>query len=231
MRHPFITSLGRKTSTRNLRVTVSLSSGVQGRGEASASLALKNETQKRMARWMGAQAQHLLNQPIWKFNPYLKRNLFLDQKKILHPTARGALECALLEAISTETHTPLYQIFGGSTRPITTDITLSNWGKEKTVAVAHQYYKAGFRRFKIKINQKTGPSDIQILCELKRHLRYISFWLDANQGFSVPGFMAFLKEVQAYHLPIKGVEQPTPKNNHRALGQIRKGEPLSHFCR
>ena len=122
LHQPFITASGKKTTTHNVQVTVGLSDGTAGVGEASSSLAMPGESQKNMeealkelvpeVREKDIQDYRSLIQTCWRLQPY-------------HPTAVAALECALLDAYTHWKKQPLYQFLGGRQTSVETDLTLS----------------------------------------------------------------------------------------------------------
>lgn len=213
---PFVTSLGKKSVTRNVAIRVLLSSGRSGTGEASASLALPQETQESMTAWLKKVRPHFIRRSIEDFALTKKINL-----KYNHPTAMGALEAALLDAYANEKKRPLASFFGPNRKPIHTDVTLSAWDLPTTLKVAHHFYKRGFRRFKVKVGKDNWRNDLKRVHALNTQLWGATFWIDANQGYTVDDATAFMRVAKRLEWPIRAMEQPTPKHDIKSLAAVR----------
>lgn len=205
MRQPFVTHLGSKSVSRNLAVEVTLHSDAKGWAEASASLALPQETRAAMTRWF-------------------------KTRRGDHPTALGAFESALLNAQANEKGIPLRRFFGKSNKPVQTDITLSAWDIPTTLKAARAYYKRGFRRFKVKVGKHPLPYDLMRLAALHKKFHGIMFWIDANQGFSLDDIKLLVHTARFSKWRVAAIEQPTPKHNLRALAQAQKESPFPIYA-
>src|SRR5262245_8589724 len=122
LHQPFITAKGKKSETHNVLVTVILSNGVKGIGEASSSIAMPGETQANMHQALRSLVPEIRERDIEDYREIIQT---CWRKQPYHPTAVGALECALLDAYTRVKGKALYQFFGGKKTAVETDLTLS----------------------------------------------------------------------------------------------------------
>jgi len=230
MRSPFITALGKKSLSRNLKIEVLLSSGVRGQGEASSSLALPKENQINMTRWLKSVEKKIVGRRIAiGGDGFLYWPTPLPHEKD-HPTACGALQSAILEALSKKRKRPMASYFGPRKSPVRTDITLSAWDSKSLLIKARRHFRNGFRRFKIKVGKHSLSQDVENLHRLHRTLKGSEFWVDANQGWNIKELEVFIRVSKKEKWNIRAIEQPTPKGDMASLTRASRLSPTPIFA-
>jgi len=222
MRQTFVTALGRKQISKNLRVVVRLSDGTTGSGEASASLAWPDQTQQRMKKALAPLARRAVGTPIRQYRQMIRETWETVPD---FPTAAAAMECALLEAYTRSRGISLWNWFGGKHRSVTTSLTLSAWPARTAARTARQAARQGFRRLKIKLTGRDPNADLERVLAVHRAAPKARLWLDGNQGFTLEGAIRFCSQVRKHSLPVELFEQPVPRAEWRSFREIeRKGK-------
>jgi len=216
---PFVIATGSRTLAENVFVRVTLINGVQGYGEAAPFPETGGETR---ASCLSALIQ--LGHTILGYSADQFKDLAIRMKEQVlgQPAARCALETALLDAHCRAMNLPLWKFWGGEDlRQRETDITIPICHVEKTLALAHSWYKKGFRLFKLKVGQDV-ESDIQRLAAVHRELPNVAFIGDGNQGFSRKECLAFVKGVARFGGRMLLLEQPVAREDLDAMAAIRQ---------
>jgi L-alanine-DL-glutamate epimerase-like enolase superfamily enzyme len=135
------------------------------------------------------------------------------------PSARAAIDMALLDLAARRADLPLWKVLGGFRPRIVTSVTLGILPLEVTVAEAAERVAQGFRCLKLK-----GGLDPAEDAERVRAVRAavgeaVALRFDANQGYTVEQARAFLESTRDLKLEI--LEQPTPASDPEQLGRVR----------
>ena len=206
LKRPFVTALGRKTSSPNVGVELRLSDGARGYGEASASLALAHLSQGSLSRALGklcawahgrdASDPGALIQEGWR------------RLEGLSPAA-AAFECALLSATADSRGVPLRALFGGASATLETDITISAWDEPRTLEAVREARAEGFRIYKVKVGGRF-QDDLARVAAVRRMAPGARVLLDGNQGLTPDGALR-LVDACLKGGPVALLEQPLPK--------------------
>ena len=206
LKNPFVTALGRKTTTKNVLVILRLAGGILGYGEASSSLAIPSATQDIMMRELISLRQQLEGMDLAAALNFIERGLPED----VHPTSFSALEMALYDAKARVKGVGLYQLFGKKKVDLETSVTISAWPADMARKLVRQEWKRGFRSFKIKVGTE-WDDDLRRVIGVHEAVPKAKFILDGNQGFTVPGVVEFVNELKKREIKIEFLEQPLPK--------------------
>lgn len=222
LRQPFVTALGRKTVSNNIIVCVELASKIKGYGEASESLALKQQTQKRMLTVLHNLTQYLEGQDIREY-PYLIKETWKRYPR--DTSAVSALECAVVDAFTRTLNIPLYEFWGGSQTDIETSITISAGSVSETRHAVKEAANAGFRILKIKICRhfKENLARIEETATMHPEARII---LDANQALNPKSALELLAELKSRKIHIEVLEQPVKSSDLPGMGLITQKSPV-----
>lgn len=234
LRQPFVTARGRKTLSRNLLVTVTLSDGprrqTHGHGEASASLAWPEDSQPAMARCLTRVGRELIGLPTataWR------RLHDAWSAPDARPAALGAVECAVATAEAKAAGVPLWrqlarQVAGvqGRRRSVTTMLTISAWPVPVAEEAARAAARRGFRRLKIKVTGTAPEEDLARLVAVHRAAPRAALLVDANQGFTARGALAFARAMQMLRLPVILFEQPVSRDDFDGLARVARESGL-----
>jgi L-alanine-DL-glutamate epimerase-like enolase superfamily enzyme len=225
LKRPFVTALGRKTSTCNVGFTLTLRDGTRGYGEASTSLALAHLSPRRLAqvlaglgrgaRGRDAACPRLLVEEAWRRHGGAE-------------PAVAAFECALLDAWTRSQGLSLAAWFGGKRREVVSDITISAWTDARlSRAAAAEAADEGFRVFKVKVGGRL-EDDLERLRLVLRTARRVKpgFILDGNQGLGVDSSLRLLDAARKAKLKVLLLEQPLPKTDFRGMAALTKRSPV-----
>ena len=222
LKRPFITSLGRKTATTNVGITVTLSRGVSGYGEASASLVLAHLSPAKIASALKRLGGAALGREI--SNPRKIAEDAWSQWGAISPAA-SAFECALWQAALAERGMTISQWTGGKLLKIESDITLSAWDPHRTAAAAREAAREGFNIFKIKVGGNLAV-DMQRIREVARICPRGQFLLDGNQGLNLKSSMRLIEQCFSERIPVTLLEQPLPKEQWREMKALTRICPI-----
>ena len=220
LRLPFVTALGQKSTSHNLSITVQLSDGSIGCGEASESLAMPSQTQASMAKALKRIHLNLIGKSVANLKQLKRLCRQAWELEPDFPTAVAALECALFDAFCRNQRQSLWRFFGAKKRSLRTSYTISVWPAALAARVTRQIYQKGFRRIKIKVSG-TIDEDLKRVQAVWQAAPGASLWIDANQGFSVNLALQFLSELKRFKIPILFFEQPLPKQEWKGLAELR----------
>jgi L-alanine-DL-glutamate epimerase-like enolase superfamily enzyme len=215
----FITAGGKKTTTQNIQVAVTLSDGHRGYGEASSSIAMPEESQTTMQRVLKDLVPEIRGKEIdtyreviqacWRLQPY-------------HPTAVAALECAVIDAYTRYRGQPMYQFFGGHSTSVETDITLSIGGPAKLRRAAKAAQRKGFRKFKIKLAGDSAKKDAERVVAVHRAVPRAVLVADGNQGMKMSQALDFLQLLDKAGVQLRFLEQPFPRHDFPSMRQFKR---------
>ena len=221
LKRPFVTALGRKTSSPNVGVFVKLSDGAEGYGEASSSLALKHVSQAALtkalkelgvwARGRDAEDPGALADHAWERLPALG-------------PAAAAFESAVTAAACASRGVSLRTWFGGGEPRLETDITISAWDVATTTEAVREARREGFRIYKVKVGGRFEDDlervrAVHLACPGARVL------LDGNQGLTPRGAL-MLVEACLKFVRVDLLEQPLPKDQFDKMPALARSCPV-----
>jgi L-alanine-DL-glutamate epimerase-like enolase superfamily enzyme len=221
LKRPFVTALGRKTSTCNVGFTLTLRDGTRGYGEASASLALAHLRPQRLARILAGLGRLARGRDAASPRPLVEEAWRRHGEA---GPAVAAFECALLDAWTRSQGLSLAAWFGGRLRELESDITLSAWTDGRmTAEAAAEAAGEGFRVFKIKVGGRL-EDDLERLRLVWRAVRRVkpAFILDGNQGLTVASALRLLERARKARMKVLLLEQPLPKTDFRGMAELTK---------
>jgi L-alanine-DL-glutamate epimerase-like enolase superfamily enzyme len=223
LKRPFVTALGRRTHTTNVGLTLRLSSGAEGYGEASTSLAMKHLTAPALARVLArlsarargrdARGWRALVDDAWRRAPGFS-------------PAVSAFESALLGALAAEGGATLASWFGGAATTLETDLTLSAWNDPAvTRGAAAEAARQGFKVLKIKVGG-TLEEDLARVRAARAGAPKARVLLDGNQGLTPRGALALLDAVLKDGAAVDLLEQPVRKDDLAGMAFVAKRAPV-----
>lgn len=223
LKRPFITAAGRRDHTVNAAIVVALRGGASGYGEASTSIAQKHltpaalrralETLGRRARGRDGRDWRALVDDAWASHGRLS-------------PAVAAFEAALLSALTAEAGMGLAGWFGGASRRLETDLTISaSNDAAETASAAAEAAAAGFRLIKVKVGGRRGD-DLARVRAVRAAAPKARLLLDGNQGFAPAAALSFVEAVLKTGAAVELFEQPTPKADLAALAFVARRCPV-----
>jgi L-alanine-DL-glutamate epimerase-like enolase superfamily enzyme len=223
MATPFESARRRSTVARNAHVTVRLSDGTLGTGEASPATYVTGEDQASVCGASTRVRAALLGRDAHRWIDWETR---LHEAASEAPTARSAVEMALLDAVSRHAGLPLWKWLGGATARVVTDLTIPLCPPEEAAERAAAAYERGFHHLKLKVGGPDRNEDdarVRAISERcpRAHLR-----LDANQGFGPDEALSFVERLLAAGVRVELLEQPVEKSDWEGLTWVTARSPV-----
>src|SRR5262249_17400948 len=148
MKSPFETALRRSVTAENVLLRARLADGTVGFGEASPAEYVTGETPEIVLSALREAASALAGADA---APLQSWRALLDEALPHQPTARSAVEMALLDAVTRSWGVPLWIYFGGSVSRVRTDLTIPITAPDEAGALAKEAAALGYRSLKIKV--------------------------------------------------------------------------------
>ncbi|HJT20733.1 MAG TPA: dipeptide epimerase [Nitrospira sp.] len=223
---PFVVATGARIRAENVFVRIALGGGAHGYGEAAPFPEVGGEDRLSCMNALNRLCSIILHRPVDRFSDIAEemRVIAPDQ-----PSARCALETAMIDAYCRARKIPMWELWGGSdVRKRETDITIPICDLAKTVELARSWHQKGFRIFKMKVGRDV-EEDIRRLRAVHDALPGISFIGDGNQGFSQKECLRFTKGIVQFGGKLILLEQPLDREDLDGLAAIRRetGVPVA----
>lgn len=215
---PFRIATGQHDSLANVLLTITLSNGIKGFGEAAVATHITGETIPETVKNLNIAATYLQGQDLGN---YLKMAGYVQSLFTNNMAAVAAVEMALVDALTRHLDMPLWKLWGTKPKLFSTDITIVIGSLEETINNTKQFYAAGFRAFKIKVGQDLDL-DYKRVAAVASIAKKSVIILDANQGYSVSQTLVFLKKLEKAKIIIDLIEQPVPKADWEGLAKITR---------
>ena len=201
----------------NVLCVATLADGSRGYGEASPAGYVTGETAATVQADIHVAADALRDAEVLHWRRWSAA--LLEALPDSH-TARSAVEIALLDAMCRSLGIGLWEWFGGATRTVRTDLTISLTELGEARERANEAAERGFRVLKIKVGGPDREEDFQRVSEVAAGAPDCSLRLDANQGFDVKGTLDFLARVQDAGIHVELIEQPLPKDDWSGMAAV-----------
>ena len=215
---PFRIATGQHNSLDNLLITLKLSDGTVGFGEAAIASHITGETIAQTKENLRTAAEHLKG---CQAKDYLKISHWLQEAFPRNRAASAAMEMALLDALTRQMKIPLWRMFGRRCRRLKTDITIVVGSLQETKNNVNQFYRRGFRSFKIKIGWDMDL-DFQRVAAAAKLAPKAQIILDANQAYDAAQALKFLKMLDKARIKVDLIEQPVPKADIDGLKRVTR---------
>ncbi len=213
---PFGIAGGAQESARNVLVTVTLEDGSIGIGEAAPFTAVSGETQAQVLSRVDAAAASLVGSDVRRFRRVAEqvREACPDT-----PSARCALETAVLDAFLRHAGLSMWHFFGGDEPELHSDITIVTGDALAAERAARSAVAAGFSILKVKVGGAPTEHDrarLEAIAKVAPDARWV---LDANGGYSAEQAEELLDSIDDQRVVV--FEQPTPKDDFDGLRRVR----------
>jgi len=213
---PFRTALGQHDSLDNLLFRLRLADGTTGWGEAAVASHITGETIEQTSGSLRLAARKLRGRNI---ADYQRLSCLLHELFPANKSAVAAVETALLDALTRRLRIPLWKFFGNKPAGFSTDITIVIAELEETKQAALEFYKRGFRTFKVKIG-RDRDLDLKRVLAVKKAAPRCGIYLDANQGYSSRETLELVRELKAKGVVPSLLEQPVPREDWEGLKRV-----------
>lgn len=216
---PFGIATGAQLAAENVLVRVRLDDGSLGLGEAAPFPAVNGETQADALGAVASVADALrgLDAGRWRHVAGVLREAIPRV-----PSARAAIESAVLDAVCRAAGLGLWRFFGGATPALVTDITIPTGSPAEARRAAERAGEQGFTTLKIKVGGAAFDHDVARLRAVVAAAPAARLILDANASLSADVAVALLDALGAARGQVALFEQPTPADDLDALGVVRE---------
>lgn len=218
---PFEISLGVQTEATNVLATVRTENGITGNGEAGPIPPVTGETQMSTMGIMRKMSDLFEEERVAEFR---RLSSALKEAFPTAPSARLAMETAIIDARCRELDIPMAELFGGSATPVETDMTIpivdADEAEERAAAAATQ----GYEYLKVKTGERID-ADIDRVLAVADGAPDASLKVDANQGWTVTETIRFAETVQDHGIALDLIEQPVHRNDISGLAETKRRVP------
>ena len=223
---PFGIATGAQHVAANVLVTLTLSDGTTGTGEAAPFPAVNGETQSAVLGALATAASSLAGLDALRFRPAVG---VAEHALRGTPSALAAFESALLDALCRRSGVSLWSFFGGAQKELISDITIPTGSAEHASAAATRAVRAGFATLKVKVGGVSFDHDrarLDAIVEAAPNGRLV---LDANASLSADAALALLDALGHAKGQVLLFEQPTAKHDLDGLRRVREhgGVPVA----
>jgi len=215
---PFSTAKGQHDLLENVLFSVELTNGVRGFGEAAVAAHITGETVGETLKNLKEAALSVVGRGLGEFPEITEE---FKSKFAKNKCALAALEMALLDASMREKKQPLWRTFGTRARTLRTDMTVVLGDVTEAGTATREILRRGIRSLKVKIG-RDFDRDLQRVAAVARIAGQCPLYLDANQGFTAPQTLQFLKELAWLKIKPALVEQPVPKEDWEGLAKVTR---------
>ncbi len=219
LKEPFRIALGTSTVSRNIVVRLVGEDGIAGWGEASSSKKVLNETIEDVIDTLtkfvgGIDIDYTSVERIYEFLGSFEGA----------PSAKAALDMALLDLYAKDLGKPLWRVIGGYRESVETDITIGIMEPEEQAKRAVKYVEEGFRALKLKLGLEPEKDVERVRAVRDAVGEGIKIRVDANQGWSVEEAKWVIDRITSYDVEL--VEQPVRWDDLEGMREVRRESPV-----
>lgn len=218
----FEISLGVQHSASNILVTVETNNGTVGHGEGAPIAPVTSETQESALVIATKMGELVEGSDVAKFRTISKE---LASSFPASPSARLAIETAIVDAYCRELDIPMANLFGGPVEPVETDLTVPIVEPDVAADRAAAAAKAGYRHLKVKTGSDLA-GDIDRMLAIADAVPNIALKVDANQGWSVAETIRFAEIMADHGIRIDLIEQPVDSDDISGLAKASRQVPV-----
>ena len=219
LNEPFGIATGAQTLARNVLVTVTLSDGTIGIGEAAPFPAVNGETQASVLAALSDTRSAFLGLGATRWRVAARVAAEALSKT---PTARAGFESALLDAYCRTTRQSLWTFFGGAQPTLTRDLTVPTGSPEHASQAAKRAWSEGFTTLKVKVGGVAFDHDRARLNAITSAAPEAALILDANASLSAEAAVELLAALGPQRARVQLFEQPTAKDDLDGLRRVRE---------
>lgn len=223
LREPFGIATGAQHVAEIALVTLVLGDGTLGLGEAAPFPAVNGETRAQALAAVETAAELLVGADARRWR-HVARELARAIPGV--PSARAAIEMALLDALCRRASLSLWTFFGAAEPALETDITIPTGDVAHAIASAERARGEGFRCLKIKIGGASPEADARRVRAIATAAPEARLVLDANASLEPERAIELVRALGDLGRRIALFEQPTPAADLDALAAVKRGTQI-----
>ncbi len=218
LRKPFKTALRTVSQVDDVIVEIATDNGLVGYGEAAPTAVITGETISSITGSIKEVITPvLLGADIENIEEVMKR---LETCIAKNTSAKAAVDIAVSDLYGQLYQAPLYKLWGGYRRTLTTDITISVNEPEQMAQDSLQAVQLGYDILKIKVG-KDSAKDIERLRAVRQAVGgNVKIRIDANQGWHPKEAVQVLRKMEDEGLELELVEQPVIAHDFEGLKYV-----------
>lgn len=218
LKTPFKTALRSVDAIDDLVVMVDTDDGRTGWGSAPATAVITGDTHGAILEaWKHHLTPRLLGEDVANLNHLTAR----VQSAMAHnSSAKAAIEIALYDLFGQRHGAPTYQLLGGGTPALTTDLTISVNDIDTMVADAVAAVGRGYTALKIKVGKDIGVDIERVKAIHAAVAGRALLRLDANQGWTPKQAVHALHQLEDAGVLLELVEQPVPAHDIDGMAYV-----------
>jgi L-Ala-D/L-Glu epimerase len=220
---PFAIATGAQHVAHNVLVRLTLADGTTGLGEAAPFTAVSGETQAGTLAALQSVHEALLGQDARAWRPLAAQ---LSEALETAPSARCALETALLDALARHHRVPLWVFFGGAGTTVDIDMTVTAGDRAHAIASARAILARGITTLKVKVGAGEPGLDVERLVAIREVAPQARLFADANGGYTVAQARAFLAGLERAGVPLALFEQPVAPEDFEGLASLARSSRI-----
>ncbi len=219
---PFEIAIERFEFAENVLIKVRLEDGTVGYGEVSSSGVITGDVQSTVIDVVRYVTPAIVGESIERYRYLIKKLRSIIK---FHPGAFVGLESAILDAYTRYIGVPLYKFLGGASDEIESDVTISITTPEKAAETALDYFKKGYRIFKIKVG-KDFEEDLKRVLAVSDAVPDCEIRVDANQGYKPKEAVRFINKLYNSDVNVTLFEQPVYWKDVQGLKFVTEHSPV-----
>jgi len=219
---PFGISGGAQTVAANVLVTLELSDGTRGYGEAAPLPPYNGETQAQALAAL-REAQTWLQGRELDSDWRVLAGEFRRRGGAACGSAQCAFESALLDALTRRAGVPLWRFLGSAGTDLETDMTITTGSPAEAAVAAREIRARGIRQIKVKVGGKAGPiHDLQRLAAIHEVAPESPLILDGNAGVSRADATTLVQGLKSHGITPALLEQWLAKSDLDGAAALRR---------
>lgn len=215
---PFAIASGTQASAANVLVTLRLADGTVGLGEAAPFPAVSGETQASTLAALKSLAGLVVGADARGWRP-LSTNLTAAADAHA-AAARCGLEMALLDALTRHYGIPLHVFFGGTSRTLETDMTITAGDEAHAARSARAILERGIKTIKVKTAGVDVASDVARVQAIHVAAPTAPLIVDGNCGYTADRALQFVRTLRAVGIELALFEQPLVREDWAGMARL-----------
>lgn len=218
LKKPFKTALRQVNSAEDIIIKVIADSGEIGFGNAPPTAVITGDSQDSVvAAIRDTIAPKLIGMEVENLEAIMTT---LDESMLHNNSAKAAVDIAVYDLFGKLYKLPLYRLFGGFRRQMTTDLTISVNPPKEMVRDSLEAVAEGYTELKLKVG-----TDAELDLKRVKAIREavgpsVKIRLDANQGWKAKEAVRTIRKFEDMGLDIELIEQPVKAHDFVGLKYV-----------
>ena len=218
LKKPFKTALRQVNSAEDIIIKVIADSGEIGFGNAPPTAVITGDSQDSVvAAIRDTIAPKLIGMEVENLEAIMTT---LDESMLHNNSAKAAVDIAVYDLFGKLYKLPLYRLFGGFRRQMTTDLTISVNPPKEMVRDSLEAVAEGYTELKLKVG-----TDAELDLKRVKAIREavgpsVMIRLDANQGWKAKEAVRTIRKFEDMGLDIELIEQPVKAHDFAGLKYV-----------